>query len=177
MAFPDVIPTSQPQASALLSNNALNAGLTNLVPLDRLTNVEQVVGNLLTSLPATLGTVANQPAKYTKNTTSGATTAAAGDMTGAYYVVAEYSAVGAAALTTRTAVQLFADNSAFTDVGDTYMLLIVNTSGGTTTLTAGTGVTITGTATLATNTTRLFRVIFTSATAVGLQSVSVGTIS
>lgn len=175
MAFPDVIPTSQPQASALLANNALNAGLTNLVPLDRLTNLEQVVANLLTSLPPTLGTVANQPAKYTLNAASGATTAAAGDMTGAYYVVAEYSAVGAAALTTRTATQLFADNSAFTDIGDSYILRIKNSSGGTTTLTAGVGVTITGTATLATNTTRDFAIKFTSATAVTFQEVGVGT--
>ncbi len=45
--FPSVIPTSQPQASALLSNAALNAGLTNLTPFDRLTNLEQVVGNIL----------------------------------------------------------------------------------------------------------------------------------
>lgn len=51
MPFPAVTPTSQPQASALASNNAANAGLTNLVPLDRLTNLEQIVGNLLTDLP------------------------------------------------------------------------------------------------------------------------------
>lgn len=49
--FPVVTPTSQPQASALLSNNAANAGLTNTVPLDRLSNLEQVVGNLLQALP------------------------------------------------------------------------------------------------------------------------------
>ncbi len=52
MSFPAVTPTSQPEASALLSNNAANAGLTNAVPLDRLTNLEQVAGNLLTDLPS-----------------------------------------------------------------------------------------------------------------------------
>lgn len=52
MAFPATTPTSQPQASALLSNNAANAGLTNATPFDRLTNLEQVVANLLTDLPA-----------------------------------------------------------------------------------------------------------------------------
>lgn len=52
MAYPAITPISQPQASALLSNNAGAAGLTNTVPLDRLTNLEQVVGNLLTDLPS-----------------------------------------------------------------------------------------------------------------------------
>jgi hypothetical protein len=122
------------------------------------------------------GTGTLPPAKYTKNTTSGATVAAAGDMTGAAYVCAEYSAVGATNLTTRTAAQLFADlpNA---KVGDSFMLLVTNTSGGTTTLVAGSGVTITGTATMATNTTRLFNVKFVSASAVTFQSVLVGTIS
>ena len=57
MAFPATTPTSQQQASALLSNNASNAGLTNTVPLDRLANLEQVVGNLLTDLPSTMTTI------------------------------------------------------------------------------------------------------------------------
>lgn len=174
MPFPAVTPTSQSQASSLHANNAANAGLTNAVPLDRLTSLEQTVGNLLTDPSPSLGVLALPPAKFTLNAASGATTAAAGDMTGAQYVCAGYSAVGAAALTTRTAAQLFAD-SPF-KVGDSYMLLITNTSGGTTTLTAGTGVTITGTATLATNTTRLFNVKFVSATAVTFQSVNIGTI-
>lgn len=115
-------------------------------------------------------------AKYTKNTTSGVTTAAAGDLTGALIVHAEYSAVGAAALTTRTATQMFGD-AGNVQAGDTYELTIINTSGGTTTLTAGTGVTLTGTMTLATNTTRRFLVTFTSGTAMTFQSVGVGTIS
>lgn len=49
--FPSSIPTSQPDASALLANGWLNAGGTNLVPLDRLSNLEQVVGNLLLAPP------------------------------------------------------------------------------------------------------------------------------
>lgn len=115
-------------------------------------------------------------AKYTKNTTSGATTAAAGDLSGAKFVCAEYSAVGAANLTTRTAAQMFADQGNV-QPGDGYMLLITNTSGGTTTLVAGSGVTITGTATLATNTTRLFNVTYNTAATLTMQSVGVGTIS
>lgn len=175
MPYPDTTPTSQSQASALLSNNAANAGLTNATPFDRLTNVEQVVANLLTSPPATLGTQSLPPAKFTLNATSGATVAAAGDMTGAYFVCLGVSAVGAANLTTRTAVQLFADIPNC-KVGDSYMLLITNTSGGTTTLVAGTGVTLTGTMTMATNTVRLYNVKFVSATAVTIQSVAIGTI-
>ena len=176
MAFPAVTPTTPPQASALLSNNAGNAGLTNTIPLDRLGEIEQTLGNLLTDLPTTLGVVAQPVAKYTKNTTSGTTTAAAGDMTGAGYVQVEYSAVGAANLVTRTAVQLVADVPGV-KVGDSYTLLVINTSGGTTTITAGTGVTLTGTMTLATNTTRLFNVKFVSLTAVTIQSISIGTIA
>jgi hypothetical protein len=114
-------------------------------------------------------------AQYVKNTTVGATTAAAGDMTGARYVQAEYSAVGAANLTTRTAAQIIADG--FLQIGDSYVLEITNTSGGTTTLTAGTGVTLTGTMTMATNTTRRFNVKVTGAATVTIQSTGVGTIS
>lgn len=49
--FPAVTPTTPPEASALLGNNALGAGLTNTIPLDRLGNLEQIVGNMLTDLP------------------------------------------------------------------------------------------------------------------------------
>ncbi|MHB1950116.1 MAG: hypothetical protein ACYCQK_01425 [Acidiferrobacteraceae bacterium] len=116
------------------------------------------------------------PAKYTKNTTAGATTAAAGDLTGAAFVSAEYSAVGTANLTTRTATQMFND-AGNVQPGDSYTLQITNSSGGTTTLAAGTGVTLTGTMTMATNTTRTFIVTYTSATALTIQSIGVGTIS
>lgn len=61
MAFPDTTPTSQPQATALLGNNAANAGLTNTVPFDRLTELEQVVANLLTSLPAGINITSSIP--------------------------------------------------------------------------------------------------------------------
>jgi hypothetical protein len=54
MAFPATTPTSPPQASSLLLNNAGNAGLTNTVPLDRLGMLEQTVGNLLTDLPSAI---------------------------------------------------------------------------------------------------------------------------
>jgi hypothetical protein len=138
------------------------------VPGKRLVDAQDLsnISNLL-NIPA---------AKYVKNTTAGATVAAAGDLTGAGDTFVEYSAVGAANLTTRTAAQMFADtpNSL---VGYMYALSIVNTSGGTTTLVGGTGVTITGTATLLTNTVRQFMVTFVSSTAITMQSVGVSTIS
>lgn len=113
-------------------------------------------------------------AKYTKNTTSGGTTAAAGDLTGALIVRAEYSAVGAANLTTRTAAQMIAD-AGNVQTNDSYALRIINTSGGTTTLVAGSGVTITGTATMATNTWREYNVTFTGASTMTFQNVGAGT--
>jgi hypothetical protein len=111
--------------------------------------------------------------KYTQNTTSGATAAAVGDLTGAAFVSAEYTAVGAANLTTRTATQMFNDTGNV-QPGDSYMLMILNSSGGTTTLVGGTGVTVTGTATLATNTARLFNVKFVSATTVTITNMGGG---
>jgi hypothetical protein len=116
----------------------------------------------------------NGAAKYTKNTTSGATVAAAGDLTGALTVTAEYSAVGAANLTTRTAAQMLADAGAI--VGQAYNLEIMNTSGGQTTLVGGTGVTIVGTATIAAAAVRWFVVKFLTATTVSIQNVGSGTV-
>jgi hypothetical protein len=117
-----------------------------------------------------------QPAaKWTLNATAGATVAAAGDLTGAQYVQAGYSGVNGANLTTRTAAQMIAD--ANLQVGDSYVLEITNTSAGTTTVVAGAGVTLTGTMTIATNTTRRFNVRVTGAATITIQSTGVGTIS
>lgn len=112
--------------------------------------------------------------KRTTNVASGATTAAQGDLTGGGTVFAVYSAVGAAALTTRTAAQMLADMGNL-PVGYTWTLVLINTSGGTTTFTAGTGVTINGTATLATATTRTFIGSIDSSTAISFTSVGTGT--
>lgn len=60
MSFPATTPTSPPQATSLLGNNALNAGLTNTVPLDRLGMLEQTVGNLITDLPTNVNLNAAQ---------------------------------------------------------------------------------------------------------------------
>jgi hypothetical protein len=113
-------------------------------------------------------------AKYTANAGAGPLTASAGDMTGAQSVTCNYSNVGANNLTTRTAAQLFADQGAI--AGQTIELELMNSSGGTMTLVGGTGVTVNGTATLATNTTRWFAVTFVSAAAVTIQNLGSGAI-
>lgn len=159
----DVFPATGEQLNALGANTAYRLGVNTTVWF---TCVVDGTWSFQVPQPA---------AKYTLNATVGATTAAAGDLTGANYVQAGYSAVGAAALTTRTATQMIADGAL--QVGDSYVLEITNTSGGTTTLTAGTGVTLTGTMTIATNATRRFNVRVTSTSAITIQSTGVGTIS
>lgn len=119
---------------------------------------------------------ANFPvAKYSKNT-AGVGTAAAGEVTGARHVTLELENDSAYAYTTRTAAQMAADIGAAFFVGMSFMLLVVNSGNNTVTMTAGTGVTIVETATLATLTTRLFYCTFTSASALSMTSVSVGSI-
>lgn len=112
-------------------------------------------------------------AKFTTSAASGAT-ATAGDITGAAFVNLTLTANGANAYTTRTATQMFGDiTGAY--VGMSYMLRIRSSGDNTVTLTApgAGGVTITGTATIATTTARLFCVTFTSATAVTFQDLGV----
>ena len=112
------------------------------------------------------------PAKAVSNTTAGATTAIAGDLTGAAFVNLLLTAVGAANFTTRTAAEMFGD-IAGAYVGLTYMLSIKNTNAGTTTLNPGTNVTPTGTMTIAQNTARLFHVTFPTATTCTITSLGV----
>ncbi len=119
--------------------------------------------------------LSNLPAAKYTNIVTGTGTAAAGDLTGASFVSADYSAQAAIAITTRTAAEMFGDTPN-AQVGQSYHLKVTNRNSNTLTLTAGSNVTITGTATLATNTTRDFVVTFTSATALTMQSVGVGTI-
>lgn len=108
-------------------------------------------------------------AKFTTDAT-GTQTAAAGALTGANNVFWTNTANGAVALTTRTATQMFADTpNAY--VGMTFTLRINSAGNNTVTLTAGTGVTITGTATAATTKFRDFVATFTSATALTFQDV------
>jgi hypothetical protein len=88
---------------------------------------------------------------------------------------------GANALTTRTAAQMFADLQAFFGLDDltgmSFDLQITQTGNNTITLTAGTGVTLTGTMTIATNTFRQFVVTVNGPAAITIQSVGTGTVS
>lgn len=117
-------------------------------------------------------------AKLTSFATSAGATAAAGDLTGASNVTYKHiTTANPGTFTTRTATQMFTDAAVFA-VGDSYVLRIVNAQGtGTLTLGAGSGVTLTGTMTVAVNTFRDFVVTFTSATALTIESVAVGTYS
>lgn len=124
------------------------------------------------------GTVPQAHLPQTKFTTSSTVTSltyAAGDITGAKHVYWQNTADGAVAATTRTATQMFGDipNA---HIGLSFQLTIVNRGDNTVTFTAGTGVTITGEATIATLTTRTYHATFTSATAVTFTSVNKGTI-
>jgi hypothetical protein len=87
--------------------------------------------------------------------------------------------------TTRTAAQLFADLAAQWGLplsdpslanGISYLLTITQTGAGTLTLVGGTGVTVSGTATVPTNTTRTWRVNLQPTTAT-FTPISVGTYS
>jgi hypothetical protein len=112
-------------------------------------------------------------------------TIAANVLTGALKVVLNSAATTPGNQTTRTAANLFTDAAAqfglsLTDPalvnGLQYQLTITQTGAGTFTLVGGTGVTITGTATIAQNTTRTFVVNLTPAAAT-FTSVDVGSYS
>lgn len=121
-------------------------------------------------------TMALPAAKYATDAT-GTKTAAAGDLTGADFTVYRNTANGAVALTVRTAALMFGDIPNC-QIGKNYMLLVSSQGDNTVTLTADAGptVTLTGTMTIATKTTRLFHVTFPSTTTCTITSISKGTI-
>lgn len=105
-------------------------------------------------------------------------TAAAGDMTGSNICVCMNSANNPGTLTTRTAAQVIADipNA---QVGQTWLLMLVNAQGtGALTLAAGdANLTITGTATVGTNAWRMFVCTVATASTVTFRTVGTGTYS
>ena len=112
-------------------------------------------------------------AKFSTGTTI--TTFAAGQLTGAANVTYENTVANPGSIATRTATQMFADDPN-ARVGRSYRLRINNNQGvGILTVTAGTGVTLTGTMTIAVNTYRDFNVTYTSATALVIQQIGIGT--
>jgi hypothetical protein len=114
-------------------------------------------------------------AKVTTNATVTQVTAAAGHLTGARHVYYRNTADGAIQVDPRTATELFGDFASHY-VGYSYLLTFVQTGDNTLSVGAAEGVTVTGTATVATLTTRTFLVTFTSATAATWVCVSKGTI-
>lgn len=100
------------------------------------------------------------------------TTFAAGQLTGGGNVVYTSTATTPGSIATRTATQMFND-TANAQVGQTYVLTVINLSGSanTMTITGGSGVTLTGTATVAQNIARVYQVTFTSPTALVMQEM------
>lgn len=172
MPFPNDTFTNPAVAQSALQTRMAAAGMTPDTTFNNESIITALLANLLTDLPSNAATGSIAALKLTSNSASGATTAAAGDLTGAAITVATYSAVGAANLQTRTATQMIADAGLRT--GSTYLLIIRNTSGGTTTLTAGAGVTLSGTMTMATNTYRLFAVTVQSISSPALTITNLG---
>lgn len=105
----------------------------------------------------------------------GAGTIPANVITGGDFVVVLQTNATPGTQTTRTAVQMYADDpTAF--VGQRYTLRICNSGAGTLTLAGGTGVTVTGTATVATTTFRDFHCAYGGTpTAPTLTITNIGT--
>ncbi len=111
------------------------------------------------------------PAAQFKTATTSNGTAAAGELTGAKFVVMKLTANGANAYTTRTGAEMFADIPNV-QVGTTYILRLISGGDNTVTLTAAaSGVTITGTATVATGKFRDFHVSVTAADTFVFQDI------
>lgn len=143
--FPATTPTTQPAASALLSNNAANKGLTNATPFDRLTNLEQIVGNLLSGLPQQIGFTGFQRTLTALGTVQSTTPTAAQTLGG---ILTQTSAVGAGTATFPTGAVLSAAFDFVPTAGCSFQCLYMNLGGGfAVTVTAGaSGMTVVGTA-------------------------------
>lgn len=112
-------------------------------------------------------------AKFTTGTTT--TTFAAGQLTGGVSTVYENTQATPGSIATRTGTEMFDDDPA-SRVGSAYRLRIMNNQGtGTLTVTAGMGVTLNGTATIAINTFRDFIVVFDTGTTVVMDQIGIGT--
>lgn len=114
-------------------------------------------------------------AQFSTGTTT--TTFTAGQLTGAQWVSYASTAGTPGSIATRTATQMFADDP-YARVGGGYRLRVSNSSSGAAvlTITAGGGVTLTGTATVADTTYRDYVVTYQSATALTIQNVGSGSI-
>lgn len=162
VAYANVFPASGDAIDALAINTAVSlpAGV-------RITFTCSVAGTWIS------GSLGQPAATYNTNTTT--TTFAAGQLTGSGNVY--YSNTGATpgSIATRSAAQMFTDYP-YARVGSSYIVTIVNAQGtGILTVTAGSNVTLTGTATIGTNSWRSFIVTFNSATTLTMQNGATGT--
>jgi hypothetical protein len=168
----------------ILDNGSGDVGyvVTGVYPaLGYVTVMRHGVGSGLANLAGTAGTtysggtIKQEPFSFSRvgflpasknvtNTNSGAQTAGPGDLTGAHLVNLLLTAIGANNFTTRTAAQMFAEIPG-AGRGMKYEVAIRNTNASTLTLVGGTGVTITGTATIAQNVKRRYEVEIVSPTA------------
>ncbi len=146
----------------------LDTAATTTVALNSLTFAPVVT---ITNLSASAGGNALMPNTKFTSISAGNGTLSAGDMEGAADVTLASS--GATAMTTRTADQIIAGMPNAV-IGTSYHLRVYNTNGGTLTLTGGVGVTITGTATIATNVWRDYYVTYTAASTIVLQNLGAG---
>lgn len=150
--------------------------LTQVVPANTYARflVTQTAATTVTITAIATGQNAALPVSQFVTIAAGNGTLAAGNMEGAAWC--NLASSGATAMTTRTAAQLIA-NIPNAQIGMNYMLMIFNSNGGTLTLTGGTGVTITGTATIATNIVRFYNVSITGAATVTMQNMGAGNAS
>jgi hypothetical protein len=180
------LPTSVAGKRIVVNN--LGAAYANVYPISG-DLIDALSANAPVSLPANstitftctvagswqASTVSKLGAKFSTGTTT--TTFTAGQLTGAINTIYHNTGTTPGSIATRTATQMFNDDPA-ARVSDSYLLRIVNAQGtGTLTVTAGSGVTLTGTATIAINSFRDFIVTYTSATALVMQNVATGTFS
>lgn len=163
-AYANIFPFSGDQIGSLAANTAIS-----IAPGGRITFNCEVAGRwdqAGNGMPA---------AQFLSNTTT--TAFLAGQLTGANYVTYMNTQGTPGSIQVRTAAQFFTDNP-YARVGATYNLRIVNAQGtGTLTVTTNTGITLTGTMTIAINSWRDFVVTYTSASAVVVQSTATGTYS
>jgi hypothetical protein len=147
------------------------------------TSVSAATGTI-TNLVSTSALVGGQPivpniSAVTTNTTAIGTTLTAAQLAGAEQVnLLRSGATANYTDTTDNAVNIIAAIKAATGVavpvGFTYLLGVTNTVAFVETLAGGTGVTISGTATLAASTTRQFSVKVTAATTITMTSLGSG---
>mgnify|MGYP001604127846 CR=1 FL=1 len=139
--------------------------------------VKLAVGESILFTCAVAGSWKSTPQRAIGTFTTGTTqtTFAAGQLTGGALVTYESTVGTPGSIATRTATQMF-DEDPYSRVGGTYRLRVHNNQGtGTLTITAGSGVTLTGTATIVANAWRDYIVTYTSATALVMQNIGAGT--